>query len=118
MSEERDSVGAQLIAPSLQHSTSIVASRAEGAITDAINLVPTCVEGHCITCSDEALPARVRRVDQESGLARVTVQDTAEEIDKVIEVFPKVVERLRALSPLWGDYKKGLRKSVITGKAA
>ena len=38
-------------------------------------------EGHCITCSDEALPARVLRVDQESGLALVTVQDTTEEID-------------------------------------
>ena len=38
-------------------------------------------EGHCITCSDEALPVRVLRVDQESGLALVTVQDTTEEID-------------------------------------
>ena len=40
------------------------------------------------------------------------------EIDKVIDVLPKVVERLRNLSPLWSDYKKGTRKSVITGKAA
>lgn len=45
-------------------------------------------------------------------------ENTAEEIDKVVEVLPKIVERLRHLSPLWGDYKKGLRKSVITGKAA
>ncbi len=38
-------------------------------------------EGHCITCSDEALPARVLRVDQETGLALVAVKNTTEEID-------------------------------------
>lgn len=38
-------------------------------------------EGHCVTCSDEALPAKVLRVDQETGLALVTVQDATEEID-------------------------------------
>jgi hydrogenase maturation factor len=38
-------------------------------------------EGHCITCSDEALHARVLRVDQEAGLAEVTIKDTSEEID-------------------------------------
>lgn len=38
-------------------------------------------EGHCITCSDEALPATVLRVDQEAGLALVTVRDATEEID-------------------------------------
>ncbi len=37
--------------------------------------------GHCVTCSDEALPAKVLRVDQETGLALVTVQDAMEEID-------------------------------------
>jgi hydrogenase maturation factor len=40
-------------------------------------------EGHCITCSDEALPARVLRVDCENGLALVTLEgsEAAEEID-------------------------------------
>jgi HupF/HypC family len=38
-------------------------------------------EGHCITCSDEALEARVLRVDAEAGLALVTVGDATEEID-------------------------------------
>jgi hydrogenase maturation factor len=47
-------------------------------------------DGHCVTCSDEALPARVLRVDQESGLAQVSVvgtrfiaspKETIEEID-------------------------------------
>ena len=37
--------------------------------------------GHCITCSDEALPARILRVDEETGLALVEVKDTTEEID-------------------------------------
>lgn len=32
-------------------------------------------EGHCVTCSDEALTARVLRVDQETGLALVEIVD-------------------------------------------
>jgi hydrogenase maturation factor len=38
-------------------------------------------EGHCITCSDEALQVLVLHVDQENGLALVTIDDTSEEID-------------------------------------
>src|SRR5689334_9655753 len=38
-------------------------------------------EGHCVTCSDEALPARILRIDQETGLALVEVKDKTEEID-------------------------------------
>ena len=38
-------------------------------------------EGHCVTCSDEALSARVLRVDSEAGLALVTLKDATEEID-------------------------------------
>ena len=38
-------------------------------------------EGHCVTCSDEALPAKVLRIDEQSGLALVTVKDATEEID-------------------------------------
>jgi len=38
-------------------------------------------EGHCITCSDEAIAAMVQRVDQESGVAFVTIDDTTEEVD-------------------------------------
>ena len=38
-------------------------------------------EGHCVTCSDEALPVRVVHVDQEGGIAVVAVKDTTEEID-------------------------------------
>ena len=43
--------------------------------------------------------------------------NTEDDIDRAIEVIPQVVQRLRDISPLWSDYKKGLRKSVI-GKAA
>src|SRR5947207_13585465 len=35
----------------------------------------------CVTCADEALPATVLRVDEEAGLALVSVKDTTEEID-------------------------------------
>jgi len=44
--------------------------------------------------------------------------NTAEDVDKVIEVLPGIVNRLRDISPLWDDYKKGLRKSVISKEAA
>lgn len=37
--------------------------------------------GYCITCADEALPARIERVDQEAGMALVTVADMTQEID-------------------------------------
>lgn len=43
--------------------------------------------------------------------------NTLEEVDSVISILPTIVNRLREISPLWGDYKKGLRKSLI-GKAA
>jgi hypothetical protein len=41
-------------------------------------------DGHCATCSDEALTARVLRVDQETGIALVEIvaeKYTTEEID-------------------------------------
>ena len=38
-------------------------------------------EGHCITCSDEALQVRVLYVDEEMGLAQVTLDGRVEEID-------------------------------------
>src|SRR5207237_8904422 len=49
-------------------------------------------DGHCVTCSDEALPVRVIRVDAESGLGLVDVKDTTAEIDvtQVDEVVPGV----------------------------
>ena len=47
-------------------------------------------QGHCITCSDEALPARVLRIDQELGTALVEIKDETEEIDITLveEVVP------------------------------
>jgi hypothetical protein len=37
--------------------------------------------GHCVTCSDEALPVSVLCIDKEARLALVSVKDTTEEID-------------------------------------
>ncbi len=42
---------------------------------------PFVVGSSCVTCSDEALPARVLRVDQETGLAHVAIQDSTTEVD-------------------------------------
>ena len=49
-------------------------------IQSAMYCDPT-AEGHCATCSDEALPAQVLRVDAQAGLALVTMKDTTEEVD-------------------------------------
>jgi hypothetical protein len=38
-------------------------------------------DGHCVTCSDEALEAHVLHVDAPTGLAQVMVQNTTMEID-------------------------------------
>jgi hydrogenase maturation factor len=38
-------------------------------------------EGHCITCSDEAMPARILRIDQDTGIAIVTIEESTEEVD-------------------------------------
>lgn len=38
-------------------------------------------EGHCITCSDEAVAVKVLQVEQESGLALVEVEGQTEEVD-------------------------------------
>lgn len=36
---------------------------------------------HCLTCSDEMIPVRVIRIDQDTGLALVEVGNQVEEID-------------------------------------
>ena len=49
-----------------------------------IDANPTCeldAEGHCITCSDEALIARVLQVDDLTGFASVTIEDTPDDVD-------------------------------------
>ncbi|GAC1429549.1 MAG: hypothetical protein PVS3B3_30100 [Ktedonobacteraceae bacterium] len=39
------------------------------------------IDGHCITCSDEAVPVTVLSVDDTTGLALVAVEDVTEEVD-------------------------------------
>ena len=42
----------------------------------------TCAaDGHCVTCSDEALPARVLRVDPATGMAFVALEEGSAEVD-------------------------------------
>lgn len=49
------------------------------------------------------------------GSLRLTLSkySTEEEIDKVIEVVPKIVAKLRAMSPVWDELVKGERKYDI-----
>jgi hypothetical protein len=75
--ERRDSTGASLIEiltgdqVTLKHELTPISN--SSCVLDA--------EGHCVTCSDEALPAKVLRIDEQAGQALVTVKDATEEID-------------------------------------
>jgi cysteine desulfurase len=40
-------------------------------------------------------------------------ENTAEDVDYVIAAFPKIVAKLRALSPAWAEFEKGLTCSVL-----
>jgi len=103
---------------------SIEAVEGEGLII-GLDMQGICVSSGSACSSGQTEPSHVLRaigvpIELAKGSIRFSLgrENTEEEIDKVLDVLPKVVERLRGLSPLWGDYKKGLRKSVITGKAA
>jgi cysteine desulfurase len=103
---------------------SIEAVEGEGLII-GLDMQGICVSSGSACSSGQTEPSHVLKaigvpIELAKGSIRFSLgrENTEEEIEKVIEIFPKVVERLRHLSPLWGDYKKGLRKSVITGKAA
>ncbi len=39
------------------------------------------IDGHCITCSDEAVTVKVVSVDDTTGMALVAVEDVTEEVD-------------------------------------
>ena len=39
------------------------------------------LDGHCITCSDEAVAVTVISIDDSTGLAQVAVEDVVEEVD-------------------------------------
>ena len=60
----------------------LVGSGGESCVLDA--------EGHCITCSDEATPARVVQINLEQGTALVEIMNQASEVDITLvdEVAP------------------------------
>jgi cysteine desulfurase len=45
-------------------------------------------------------------VAQGSLLMSIGIQNTAEDVDYVLEVLPPIVDRLRQMSPLYAKYKK------------
>lgn len=53
--------------------------------------------------------------DVAHGSLRLTLSkyNTEEEIDKVIEVLPNIINYLRKISPVWDELEKGVRKHVI-----
>ena len=98
---------------------SIEAVEGEGLII-GLDMHGICVSSGSACSSGQTEPSHVLQaigipIELSKGSVRFSLgrENTDEEIEKVLEVFPKVIERLRGLSPLWGDYKKGLRKSVI-----
>jgi cysteine desulfurase len=72
-----------------------------------------CASGQ--TEASHVLKAIGRPMELAKGSIRFSLgrDNTADEIDRVIDVFPKLVERLRSLSPVWGDIQKGFRKSLL-----
>lgn len=103
---------------------SIEAVEGEGLII-GLDMQGICVSSGSACASGQAEPSHVLKaigvpIELAKGSVRFSLgrENTEEEIDKVLDVLPKVVARLRELSPLWSDYKKGLRKSLITGRAA
>ena len=74
MSEERNPIGTRSIVFPEQHASTVDEYRSE----DAINQAPICVEGHCITCSDEALQVRVLSLDCDTGVALVELGEKTE----------------------------------------
>jgi len=103
---------------------SIEAVEGEGLII-GLDLQGICVSSGSACSSGQTDASHVLKaigvpLELAKGSVRLSLgrENTAEEIDRVIEVLPKVAERLRGLSPLWSDYKKGLRKYVIAEQAA
>jgi hydrogenase maturation factor len=50
-------------------------------VKDEIDACSLTENDHCVTCSDEALEARVLRIDQASGMALVAVENATAEVD-------------------------------------
>ncbi len=94
MSNEQD-VGTRFIASSNHklieispaiHESDAASYRVRAGLAPALETVNVArceldAEGHCITCSDEAVTVQVLQVDSETGIAFVTVQDKTEEVD-------------------------------------
>jgi hydrogenase maturation factor len=55
-------------------------------------------EGHCTTCSDEALPARILRIDETTGLALVTLNAGVQGPDRHMGMFPDAPSSLPEVS--------------------
>ena|SRR5689334_21067298 len=49
--------------------------------TDYSNACTHYEDGHCLTCSDQAIPVKVIHVNHETGLAQVAIGEEIEEID-------------------------------------
>ena len=102
---------------------SIECVEGEGLII-GLDMQGICVSSGSACASGQAEPSHVLKaigvpIELAKGSLRLSLghDNTEEDIDQVIETLPKIIDRLRSISPLWADYKNGTRKSVI-GKAA
>ncbi len=102
---------------------SIECVEGEGLII-GLDMQGICVSSGSACASGQAEPSHVLKaigvpIELAKGSLRLSLghENTETEIEHTIDALPKIVERLRAISPLWADYKKGTRKSII-GKGA
>ena len=79
--------------------------------------------GHCVAFRLDLSTRHARTRNRLVGLDHALAQgnliitlgkdNTPEEMDYVVETFPKIVEKLRKMSPMWQEFQDGALDSVI-----
>lgn len=92
----------------------------EGLII-ALDIQGICVSSGSACSSGATEPSHVLKaiglpVELSKGSVRLSLgrENTEEEVDRVLEVMPRIVERLRGLSPIWADIQSGRRAPLLT----
>jgi cysteine desulfurase len=112
--------GAKRIATNLNVSTEFIESESQVLLCD-MNGIAVAGSTNCVSKS-----LKISHVLSAIGLSHSLAQsavimspgkdNTAEDVDYVIETFAKIAGKLRGMSPTWDEYQKGAIASVTTPK--